>query len=527
MRKFLSARSATAVAVSALLVAALVACSAPSAETGSANASDGPKEGGEIRIAWAAQPPTLDPVATTAYATRDIARNIFEGLIALDANDVPQPVLARSFSVSSDNTTFSFVMRDDVSFHDGSDMTLDDVVSSIERWVADSVVGQRFFAESTVTNDGGDTVVIEAASPLAAGLVLIADNSQQLAIMPKAVVEARTETGVSDIIGTGPFKFSSWEADQAIVLERFTDYASPGGEASGLAGEKKAYADKLIFDIVPDASTRLSGLQTGMYDMSQNMSTDHLNAVQADSSLVTIFEEGYFGGLVFNKKEGPSSDVYLRLAIQAALEMEAVGQAGFGSKEFFTLSGALSAPGAAAYTDGGLEAYNAADPKKVEDLLAKSSYNGETLRILSTRDLAGNYQEATEIQNQLKKLGINSDLMVSDGATFYSRRTDPAGFDMFVTGWSLASTPILYTVLQPSYPGWTDNAAITKAISAVNAATSDGELGQAYTDLQTSVYDYVPLIKLVDYSQLNGAGSDIGGYRQHMGPILYGLYSTK
>lgn len=97
-------------------------------------AKENAKEGGDIWVATGAQPPTLDTHVSSASATRDVGQHIFETLVTLNSNYQAVPMLAESVEVSEDNKTYTFYLREGVIFHNGKEMTSEDVVASMERW---------------------------------------------------------------------------------------------------------------------------------------------------------------------------------------------------------------------------------------------------------------------------------------------------------------------------------------------------------------------------------------------------------
>ena len=90
-------------------------------------------------------------------------------------------------------------------------------------------------------------------------------------IMPKEIVENAPVEGITEYIGTGPFKFVEWKQDQYIHYEPFEEYQSPEGTPSGLAGKREAFVDNLYIDFVADGSTRVAGMTTVEYDIGINM----------------------------------------------------------------------------------------------------------------------------------------------------------------------------------------------------------------------------------------------------------------
>jgi peptide/nickel transport system substrate-binding protein len=117
--------------------------------------------------------------------------------------------------------------------------------------------------------------------------------------------------------------------------------------------------------------------------------------------------------------------------------------------------------------------------------------------------------------------------VVTDWATVLANRAKPDAWDMFITGFNFAPTPIAYIFLQPSWPGWTDDPEIQQAMAAVNASKSEDEAKTQYADLQSAFYNYVAVAKFGDNSFLAGVQKSIGGHTRLVGPILYNIYKTQ
>src|SRR5699024_2071765 len=111
----------------------LVACSSDSAESDAAGDGEA-AEGGEIKVAYSAQPPVLDPQVGTAIITAEIMGHVFEPLLTTDSDYNIKPSLAESWEQSEDGLTVTFNLREGVLFHNGEEMKADDVVASMNRW---------------------------------------------------------------------------------------------------------------------------------------------------------------------------------------------------------------------------------------------------------------------------------------------------------------------------------------------------------------------------------------------------------
>lgn len=510
-------------AMAAVLTLALSACGGdgtPADGGGAAGAG-----GGEFNIAWNAQPPTLDPLVTTSTATRDISRNFFEPLITIDGDGEVQPVLAEDFEVSEDGLEVTFTLRQGVLFHDGSEMDAADVVASLEAWIERSGAGQTFFSEAEVHSpeDGVVTVVMPEAMYIA--VELLADQSQLPVVMPAEVLEDAPAEGVEEYIGTGPYEMVEWRTDQYIQLERFEDYHSPEGETNGTAGERSPYFDTIYYHIVTDPSTRVSGLQSGEYDAANALPLDNVEMLERNDNVELVSGEQGFNGAIFNKREGLMSDVTMRQAVLAAVDSEALQRSAFVSEEFYNTNGALMPEDSAWYSEVGQELFLNEDPAVAEDLLEEAGYEGETVRILTTREYDDHYNAAVPLQQQLEEVGMSVELIVTDWATVLQDRTDPEAYDIFITGFAPVTVPVTYVFLYPSWPGWTESDDIAAALNEISTAADEEEALQAAESLQQAFYDYLPLVKFGDKSTVTGMRTGLEGYEYvpQSGDIFYNV----
>src|SRR5699024_5383088 len=128
------------VLLTALFAIALVACSSGDSDDGGNDngdddgSSEEATEGGELRVAYSAQPDSLDVHLSTAIIAAEVMGHVFETLLTTDSDYNIKPMLAESYEQSEDGKTVTFHLRDDVVFHNGEDMTADDVVASMNRW---------------------------------------------------------------------------------------------------------------------------------------------------------------------------------------------------------------------------------------------------------------------------------------------------------------------------------------------------------------------------------------------------------
>ena len=131
MARSVLVRKALVAVVAVLLVAA-----------GAALAADAPRKGGVLRVGNLGEPPALDAHWTTASITETLTNHIYEGLYSLDSGNKPIPMLAEGVTISKDGLVYTFKLRQGVKFHNGKEMTSEDVVASLARWGKQSVLRQ-------------------------------------------------------------------------------------------------------------------------------------------------------------------------------------------------------------------------------------------------------------------------------------------------------------------------------------------------------------------------------------------------
>lgn len=515
-----------------LLSLIIVACSSKESDDSATDQNEDKTEqtdeqqasGGELNIAINAAPPTLDQPTSTATAARDTSRLIFESLFATDSDFNPVPVLAESIE-SDDNQTYTIKIREGVKFHNGKEMTSEDVVASMERWVEVSSVTGNVFEGATWTAEDDYTVVLELANPSSLTLDTMASAKQAAGIMPKEIVESAPAEGVEEYIGTGPYKFVEWKHDQYIHFTKFEDYESPEGESDGLVGKKEALVDDIYFHIVPDTSTRIAGLQTGEYDFAYGIPYDNYDMFEEDPNFETILTPAANALLGFNNVEGISTNFKMRQAINAALDMEEVMMAAFPNEAFFWLdSGYMDVNIKTWLTDAGSEYYNQADPEKAKQYLDEMGYDGEVFRIMATRDYDHHYNMALVIHDQLLNAGINAELEIYDWPTVLDIQNNEFDqWDSYITTASTVSTPSQLIALSPKWAGGTYDE-VSEMVTAMETAPTIEEATEIWDELQLHLWEEVlPIVHLGGYNSLEAYNKKVQGIRSLSGPIFWNV----
>ncbi len=394
-------------ALVSLLIAGFMLVSAMCPPDAAAQAA--PKQGGTLRVALTGEPPTIDVHQTGATLVLNIAWHMVEGLFTLDKSFSVIPMLAEGVQVSGDRLTYTVKLRKGVPFHNGQEMTADDVVASLQRWGRLAATGKALFANvESVT--AKDKYTVELRTKEISGVVLasLANPNQMAAIYPKALIEAGGDKPIRDVVGTGPFQLKEWAPDRHIRMTRFEKYAALPGTPNGYGGRKVAYLDEVVFVPSSEPASRVLGVEAGDFDLADWIPSDSYErlvkvpkvktlAVKPKEWIVAPFNTT--AGRLFAKRE-------LRQAAQAAIDSEKVMQAAIGRPDFYRLSPGLLFPEQVWFSTAGKELYNQKNPGKARDLLKKAGYAGEEIRWLTTKEYEWMYRSSLAATQQLQDVGL-------------------------------------------------------------------------------------------------------------------------
>ncbi len=452
----------------------------------------------EIHIALNTQPPSLDATMTTAAITSYVATHIFEKLVSLKSDYTVDLELAESYEHNEDYTEQTYKLRKGVLFHNGDELKAEDVVASMNRWIDNYGQAKNMLGDARFEQVDDYTVKIVTETPCMYLNELIGYLGNGF-ISPKEVIDA-TPAGetLSEYIGTGPYKFTEWVTDQYIRLDKFEDYVPYAEESDGWWGKKEANIQTLFYEIVTDDSTRVAGMMNGDYDVAMNMPQDNYDMLANNPDIKTYKALWASPILVFNKAEGVSTDVNLRKAIQAALDMDEIMMAGYSSEEFYNLSSCDMYPQQANwYTTVGSEYYNQNNPELAKEYLAQSDYNGETFKILCTTDYSDLMAIAVVIENQLENIGINVEIESYDWATFLTYRSDPTTFDAYVSTYVPVMVPSMTLYMGAEYAGWYRDEYAQKCLADISASTDIASAFKIWEELEEyNLSTAVPYCKL-------------------------------
>ncbi|MBC7092960.1 ABC transporter substrate-binding protein [Candidatus Bipolaricaulota bacterium] len=484
-----------------------------------------PRYGGTLRYAMYGEPPTLDMHVTTSVLSSVVAHHIFEGLFDFGADYTPKPVLLESFEYQEEGTVVVFHLRKGVLFHNGKEMTAEDVVASLQRWGQYGAQAKQLWGH-VLSIEGLDpyTVVLKLRQPFGPLPAYLANIYGGPRVYPKEVAEAAGPQPIApaQYIGTGPYRFVEWLPGRQIRLARFEGYVSPPGEPDGFTGRRVAYIAELVFVPVPDAMTRVAGVQAGDYDYADSIPTDLYDMLAAAPNVVPLLltNPPIYPAMVFNMKQGVMANQLMRQAVLAALDMEPALRAAYGDERFWSLESSYFAKGIIWHTAVGTWAYNQRNPDKARRLAAQAGYNGEPIRFMVTTDYKHHYDQALVLTEQLRAAGFNVDLQVYDWATLLGRRPKPELWDIFFSHFLTVPDPCLVLFLPGTYVGWWQEPVKDALVDLMNRVTAFEERYAVWSTIQILIWEQVPFIKIGDAYFLDIMSTRVQGFGAPHHPLM-------
>ena len=425
------AAAGAAIALAAALV--LTSC-ASSTETASApDPSAGPVDGGDLTFAIANDPISLNPSGfgsgnDTWYVTRQLVDSL---LYQNPETNELEPWLAESYTVNDDATSFSFDLRDDVTFSDGTPLTAESVKATFDDLVAAGALSASVgsfvgYSESVVVDD--DTVEVHFKTPNAA--FPQATSTVGLGIVGAATLAvpyAERADGKA-VVGTGAFTLESYTKDVATVLDQREDYAwAPASRGNDGA----AHLDTVTFQVVPEASVRTGGLESDQFDVIGGVQPTDVPVVEASGRpLVSRANPGISFGLTFNVERPIVSDPAVREALASAVNAEEVRDTSL--NELFNVGTSALAKNTPSYADQ--SSYFAFDQDRAAELLDDAGWklgsdgvrekDGQplTLQLIWVTNFGPNQTSLELIQQQLAKVGVTLELSGSVVPDFLAKQ---------------------------------------------------------------------------------------------------------
>jgi len=463
-----------------------------------------------LRVAIGTDLDTVDPHGQTSIVVYNVVRHVYETLLWFDDKGNVIPWLAERWEASPDGLVYTFYLRKGVRFHDGSEFNATVVKANIDRWIDPTV---RVPSRSLLGK-------IEKAEVVDAYTVRIY-LKEPYSLFPKSiayfflitslnVIKKFGNQSIAEVVGTGPYRFVSWEKGKRVVLERNEDYWGP-----------KPPIKRIEWLIIPEASTRLSALLAGDVDFIYAPPPPDLNRLASDPrfNVYTPVSNAYLHLSIIPR--GPLADPRVRQALNYAIDKDAIVKSilyGLGIPADSPVP-----PHFFGYTP--MEPYRY-DPQLAKKLLAEAGYpNGFKLVLLHPTGGSGFINDkgvAEAIQAYLSKVGIEVELKTGDWPSYIAELTKPLKEKQYdavlrLYGPAIADAHfILYPLLHSSqrdYPNINNysNPEVDSLLSQAASELDQSKRAELYKRAIEIIWKDAPWVFLASQKQFYAGVRDLKG----------------
>ena len=456
----------------------------------------------------------MDTLHSTDYSTtveHDILSQIYDTLMYMnpDGSHDPEPRIAESYEISDDGLDYTFHLRNDVTFHNGTPLTAKDVKFSLELCKDSEYQGSMVTGLDSVETPDDYTVVCHLSNPYSPFMLGVC----QVNIASKDYYDSSADEFATNPVGSGPYKYTGRSKGSNITLEAYDGYYR--GEAP---------IKEVNFEVIPDQSTTAIALQTGEVNFATiESSTIAQLSANPNIEIAEVANSG-FTYVSMNTEKEPFNDVKVRQAINYALDKQTFVDTiieGRGLVANSYINAAI--PG---WTDE-VEAYPY-DPEKAKELLAEAGYpDGFECSIFVNGDLRT--RSAQILQAQLADVGIKVDISTYEWGALLD--TLNAGeHEMFLLGWSNTSFDPDGSTYQLFYSGnhgatgnraFFSNDKVDELILSAQRESEESKRMELYKELQFVLHDESPWCPLYYKNDNVGVRADLKGFKLHKGAQHY------
>lgn len=487
--------------LAAALTAAALAISAPAVAQTPPNV---------LVVGQIAEPKSLDPHAVTAVNDFRILVNLYDGLTRYrDGTLEPEPSLAESWEVSDDGTVYTFTLREDVTFHDGTPFNAEAVKFNFDRMLDEDhpyhdtgpfPLAFYFSAVEEVTVIDEFTVEFRLGEPYAPFLSNLAYPTG-LIVSPAAVMEHGADFGRNPS-GTGAYSFVEWQPNTQVTIQRNADWWDGAPDLEGI-----------VYRPITDANTRIAEMLSGGIDVMVEVPPDSL-AQFRDGGDFNVYEQAgpHVWFLILNMKEGPFAEKAVRQAANYAIDKTAIVENILqGTAE--VAAGPTPPAFAWAYNEE-LEPYPH-DPDRARELLEEAGYDGETVTFYVTEGGSGMLDPVamgTAIQADLEAVGMDVEIETYEWNTFLGR-VNPGlegKADMAEMAWMTNDPDTLpfLALRTEAWPeeggfnsGYYSNPEVDALLEQARRATDQDERAELYKQMQQIVQEDAPWVFVANWKQ--------------------------
>lgn len=464
-----------------------------------------PKPGGVLRYGLSTDPSNFEPHFSTGAASTSVKLMCYSTLLTYDHDNQLIGDLAEEFGWV-DDTTYQVKIRQGVTFHDGSDLTPEDVVFSLRRIMDPETTATNapFFNEVTDISVGdGNTVNLTFSKPFAAFPFILASTNSY--ILSQAWIESGADPQIA-MMGTGPFVFVERIPGVSITLEKNPNYFIP----------ELPYLDGITFQPMLDDTSRMTALRSGSVDFVDYVPYTQMSIIETDENFTFLSDSvSGFGWIGFNHEMDIVSDQNVRQAFSHGMNRETMVEtafAGYGAP----ITGGLIPEGMLGYSED-LEGTYTGDYEQAQSLLDAAGHNPLEIDMLSTSSYTVISRPAEAAQAELTQANINSNLELQEWLTFRQSVADGTfPVHAWGTSFNYGDPDFLWQYLHSTGTSaqWFrfSDAELDAMLEEGRYSTDEALRDEVYHDIQARALDIVPWVYTIRRTQGEAMASYVKGY---------------
>jgi peptide/nickel transport system substrate-binding protein len=511
---------------------AVVACTPQGVTTASPTVkpSASPVRGGTLTFGQWDKIDSIDPALTTGAAAGEVAQNILDTLVTMDADQKFYPALASKWTIEDSGKKFTFTLRDGVKTHDGGTITADAVKRSFERILdpklkagaVTSLIGPL----DTITTPDTKTVVFTFKQSYYAFMLQIWRYFFGI-LSPKYLDSLKPGDSAVAPVGSGPFKFVSRSADGVVTLEQFADY-NWGNDLT--VNKAVPYLQTVKFRAITDASTRVATLESGENLLIDEVTEADYARLKADNrfTFVNSPRASHTLGFFMNVTRAPTDEKPVREAVNWAIDRKSIVE-----KLFFGVHkvsvGPLSEGVWARLAE--IETSLGFDPAKAKTLLENAGWkvgasgpirekSGQKLEILLATFRSPWSEIAEAMQSQLRDVGIDLKVQKMERGPYLDYVRAYKHNMAASASTSVDPDGVLRIVYHSSGRGSGSNFANVSdpALDALLIKGQGQELGtpdrkKTYEDAQRKVMEILPYVGVMSQVRVEAMSTKVHGFK--------------
>ncbi len=483
-----------------------------------AAAQDNPVQGGVLKVAFTADPAGFDPALGPSGMSHVVIEQVYSTLMSVDPDAVPYPDLAESFEASEDGLTYTFKLRDGVTFHNGDPLTAEDVKFTFDRLRAeDSGYSYKSQIETIANVEAVDPLTVKFTLSVPTGPFLTYMAFPGSSIVPKKLLESGHDLNAQPV-GSGPFKFISYQPRSMVKFEKNASFYEEG----------KPYFDGLEFHLIPDVTALTNAVISGTVDFTNEVPPKDWSMVSTSPGIVGQTLEGSrYYWLLMNNTVAPMDNPKVRQAIAHVINREAIVAATFFGQAKSLMGGVIpewnwAYPNIQAFKPEG-------DVEKAKALLAEAGVpDGFTTSMTMASSFPAMVAMAPILQANLASIGIQAEIKTMEIPRYWDEVWGPSAFDMTTMYWvSPLADPDDF--VYNNYATGTginvqksSSEAMDKVLKDAKSATTQDERKALYKQQQELALEEMPIVPLVNSYLLIAHTDKLQNYK----PMRTGFLKT-